>query len=94
MNNSRMILAVCLIITATSVLYFTRGRIKIGLIIAGVLITSMTLVTDNPVSNRINTLFEQGENITYKGYKDHRLVFWDVYTDIIRERPFLVTAQS
>jgi O-antigen ligase len=86
-NNSRMILTVALLIAASSIVYFIKGKARIIIIAAGVSVVALTLTTKNPISHRVNSLLDQGSNVTYKGYSDHRLVFWDIYTDMIKDKP-------
>ena len=86
-NNSRMVMAVAGLLAGINVLIFLKGKARIITIAIGVVIAAATLTTKNPISNRVHNLFKQGENVTYKGYADHRLVFWDVYSDMIKEKP-------
>ena len=87
-NNSRMILGVAVILLGINTLIYLKGRLRILVILTGAIIIGVTLPTENPISKRINVLLDQQETVTYKGYADHRLVFWDIYTDMIKEKPY------
>ena len=87
-NNSRMVLAVATLLTSINIFLCLKGRLRNIVLCLGLTIGTLTLVTDNPISNRLDSLLKQSENVTYKGYADHRLVFWSVYIDIIKDGPF------
>lgn len=87
-NNSRMVLAVCLLLAASNVIIFLKGKAKYLTILAGIILCTTVLSTDNPISKRVKSFTEQSEETKYKGYADHRFVFWDIYIDMIKERPF------
>lgn len=87
-NNSRTIIATAALIIGFNILFYLRGKVRLLTVVGGLVVGGVILSTNNPISFRLKNLFNQSEKVTYRGYSDHRLVFWDIYTDMIKEKPF------
>lgn len=86
-NNSRAVILVAGLLTLLNVATVLKGKLRLAGLTVVLCSAAAILATDNPISSRIKTFTSPSPTTTYKGYADHRFVFWDVYLDMIKEKP-------
>ncbi len=69
------------------VLTKTSGPRRWTILIAIGLLSSLILITENPISSRFYDLFSDSNPDRFSHYPDDRLAFWDAHWQMIKERP-------
>lgn len=86
-NSSRTVIAVSALLVAYNIFMHLKGKMKILAVVVCLVGTTLVFTTKNNISSRVNHLLEQGDQVTFKGYPDHRLVFWHAFYHMIKEKP-------
>ncbi len=86
-SRSRMVEVVTVLVVLFNIWTATKGRLRVQILTAAVVVIAAILLTPNPVGERFRGMLV-GHDV-HGEYVDDRVAFWQVNWDMVKQRPWL-----